>query len=64
MHSALEGWQNFYVIVGSSAGAPTLLHFVGIHLVGDLRDKIVSTRTSAAFATPTVVHFSIVLVLS
>ncbi len=64
MHSALEGWQNFYVIVGSSAGALTGLQFVVVALVANLRDTGGFTRTSAAFATPTVVHFSVVLVLS
>jgi hypothetical protein len=64
VHSALEGWQNFYVIVGSSAGALTGLQFVVVALVADLHDTSGFTRTSAAFATPTVVHFSVVLVLS
>lgn len=64
MHSALEGWQNFYVIVGSSAGALTGLQFVVVALVADTQNARGFTGTVAAFATPTVVHFSFVLVLS
>ncbi len=61
---ALSGWENFYVIVGSSAGALIGLQFVVITLiaaspiVGDLE------RASSAFATPTIVHFGAVLLLS
>jgi len=61
---ALEAWQNFYVIVGSSAGALTGLQFVVVALVSDLPDPSGFSRTSATFATPTVVHFGAVLVLS
>jgi len=61
---ALEAWTNFYVIVGSSAGALTGLQFVVVALVADLRDTSGFTRTSAAFATPTVVHFTGVLLLA
>jgi hypothetical protein len=64
VHSALEGWQNFYVIVGSSAGALTGLQFVVVALVADTHNARGFTGTAAAFATPTVVHFSFVLVLS
>jgi len=64
VHSALEGWQNFYVIVGSSAGALTGLQFVVVALVADTQNARGFTGTAAAFATPTVVHFSFVLVLS
>jgi len=62
--SALEAWQNFYVIIGSSAGALTGLQFVVVALVSDMPDPSGFTRTSATFATPTVVHFGAVLVLS
>ena len=61
---ALTGWENFYVIVGSSAGALIGLQFVVLTLiaenpiVGDLK------RASGAFATPTIVHFGVVLLLS
>ncbi|MBZ5554643.1 MAG: hypothetical protein LAO21_18145 [Acidobacteriia bacterium] len=61
---ALTGWENFYVIVGSSAGALIGLQFVVITLIADrpiVRDV---ERASSAFATPTIVHFAAVLLLS
>lgn len=64
MRHALEAWANFYVIVGSSAGALTGLQFVVVALVADTNNARGFTSTSSAFATPTVVHFSFVLVLS
>jgi hypothetical protein len=54
-------WETFYVIMGSSAGALTGLMFVVIVFVADFRG---SQPQIAAFATPTVVHFSAVLLLS
>ena len=54
-------WETFYVIVGSSAGALTGLMFVVIALVAEFRS---SARQIEAFGTPTVVHFSAVLLLS
>jgi len=62
----LAGWENFYVIVGSSAGALIGLQFVVITLIADLpmpRGQV-QAQASNAFATPTVVHFSVVLLLS
>ena len=64
MFRALEAWQNFYVIVGSSAGALTGLQFVVAALVAETADNQAFASASGAFATPTVVHFSVVLVLS
>ena len=64
MLPALEAWTNFYVIVGSSAGALTGLQFVVVALVADTHNTRGFARTSSAFATPTVVHFSGVLLLS
>jgi hypothetical protein len=62
----LAGWENFYVIVGSSAGALIGLQFVVITLIADLpmARGPVQAQASNAFATPTVVHFSAVLWLS
>ena len=57
-------WQNFYVIIGSSAGALTGLQFVVMAFIADLpitRDGVQSTD---AFGTPTIVHFGAVLLLS
>lgn len=61
----LAGWENFYVIVGSSAGALIGLQFVVITLIADLplARGPGQAETSNAFATPTVVHFSAVLLL-
>ncbi len=61
--TALSGWENFYVIVGSSAGALIGLQFVVMALIAELplRD---AERAGRAFATPTVVHFGTALLLS
>ena len=56
----ISGWSNFYVIVGSSAGALIGLQFVVIALVSSLRSEIASTG-ARAYATPTIVFFSTVL---
>jgi hypothetical protein len=55
-------WADFYVIVGSSAAALTGLQFVVIALVADKR--VGDQSTTSAFSTPTVIHFTTVLVLS
>jgi hypothetical protein len=60
----LTAWDNFYVIVGSSAGALTGLQFVVITLLAAARGVQRSTRTIDAFATPTIVHFCGVLLVS
>lgn len=59
----LEGWENFYVIVGSSAGALIGLQFVVITLIAELPIRG-SALAGGAFSTPSVVHFAIVLLLS
>jgi hypothetical protein len=56
----LAGWGNFYVIVGSSAGALIGLQFVVIALVSSTRTQMIS-GAMRAFATPTIVYFSSVL---
>jgi hypothetical protein len=56
----LSGWANFYVIVGSSAGALIGLQFVVIALVSSTRRPTLSAPMRA-FATPTIVYFSSVL---
>ena len=60
--TALTGWENFYVIVGSSAGALIGLQFVVMTLVAGMR--VATPEAGSAFATPTVVHFATVLLLS
>jgi len=59
----LRAWENFYVIMGSAAAGLTGLQFVVIALVADVR-PISSSREIDAFATPTIVHFGAVLLLS
>lgn len=62
--NALTGWQNFYVIVGSSAGALIGLQFVVMALIANLPRTPVQAQAGHAFATPNVVHFAAVLLLS
>jgi hypothetical protein len=58
----IAAWQNFYVITGSAAGALTGLMFVVIALT---REQMTSAPTHArrSFATPTIVHFTSVLLV-
>src|SRR5205823_9960899 len=61
----LAGWENFYVIVGSSAAALTGLMFVAITLMPEARGRMrPSQSTLSAFATPTVMHFCAALLMS
>jgi hypothetical protein len=62
--NALSGWENFYVIVGSSAGALIGLQFVVFTLIADMPVAAGSEQAGEAFGTPTVVHFGAVLLLS
>jgi hypothetical protein len=61
---ALAEWENFYVIVGSSAGALIGLQFVVITLIAGRPVVTDQAQAGEAFATPTVVHFGAVLLLS
>ena len=63
--SPLVVWENFYIIIGSSAGALTGLTFVIITLMqgvasGPTRGM---SQALAAYTTPTIVHFSAVLLV-
>lgn len=62
--TVLDGWKDFYVIVGSSAGALIGLQFVVIMLIAAKPITRVDARAGGAFATPSVVHFGVVLLLS
>src|SRR5579864_1461440 len=62
--TALTGWENFYVIMGSSAGALIGLQFVVMTLIADMPAMRNQEQAGAAFATPTIVHFGVVLLLS
>jgi hypothetical protein len=59
----LNGWQDFYVIIGSSAAALTGLNFVVVALSADARSQA-GPGTVSAFATPTIVHFGAVLLMA
>jgi len=60
----LADWDNFYMIIGSSAGALTGLQFVVMTLIAGARGVAKSTRVIDTFATPTIVHFCAALVVS
>jgi hypothetical protein len=62
--TVIEGWENFYVIVGSSAGALIGLQFVVITLIAARPITRGTAQAGGAFATPSVVHFGVVLLLS
>jgi hypothetical protein len=59
----LTEWETFYVIVGSSAGALIGLQFVVLTLISE-RPLTRDPDAGAAFSTPSVVHFAVVLLLS
>jgi uncharacterized membrane protein len=61
--SELTGWDSFYVIVGSAAGALIGLQFVVMTLIAE-RPPLRAAEAGAAFATPTIVHFGTALLLS
>src|ERR1700733_8372038 len=59
--SPLEGWDNYYVILGSAAAALLGLTFVVIALISERRTNPAGL---AGYITPTVVHFGTVLGMS
>src|SRR5215211_1266139 len=60
---SLRGWESFYVIVGSSAGALTGLQFVVIALIAESRRRATFAEIDT-YGTPTIVHFCLVLLIS
>jgi hypothetical protein len=60
----LAGWENFYVIVGSSAGALIGLQFVVMTLIDNRPIARGEAQAGDTFTTPSVVHFGVVLLLS
>jgi hypothetical protein len=60
--SPLAGWDNFFVIAGSSAAALTGLTFIVITLAGE--SGRVNPNGLKIFITPTIVHFTVVLAFS
>jgi hypothetical protein len=57
-------WESFYVIVGASAGALIGLQFIVLTLIAEGPSIRGAAETSAAFLTPTIVHFAAALLLS
>jgi len=58
----LEGWDNFYVILGSAAGGLIGLTFVVIALLSEARRA--HPAGMKGYITPTIVHFGTVLALA
>ena len=56
-------WESFYLLVGGAAGALIGLQFVVMTLIAD-RPPLRAAEATSAFGTPTIVHFSAVLLLS
>jgi hypothetical protein len=61
--SELGAWDSFYVIIGGAAGALIGLQFVVMTLIAE-RPSLAIAEVGPAFATPTIVHFSITLLVS
>jgi uncharacterized membrane protein len=61
--SDLAAWNSFFIIIGSSAGALIGLQFVVMTLIAE-RTPPHAAEAGPAFATPTIVHFGAVLLLS
>jgi hypothetical protein len=59
----LDKWDSFYIIVGPAAGALIGLQFVVMTLMAERPSPRIA-EASAAFSTPTIVHFCAVLALS
>jgi hypothetical protein len=62
--AALDEWRNFYVILGTSAGALIGLQFVVMTLIANMPIARSEMQAGESFTTPTVVHFGVVLFLS
>ena len=62
--TALTDWENFYIIVGGSAGALIGLQFVVITLIADMPVLQGAEQATGVFTTPSVIHFSVVLLLA
>ena len=68
IRTALAGWGNFYQVTGAAAAALTGLQFIVQTLLASKAFRPVSSLDpeggTAAFGTPTVVHFSLALIVS
>ena len=59
----LAEWESFYVIVGGGAAALIGLQFVVLTLIAE-KPQLNAPEAGSAFATPTIVHFSTVLLIA
>lgn len=59
----LAAWETFFFLVGSSGAALTGLQFVTIALIAESRRRA-TIREIEAFATPTILHFCAVFLIS
>lgn len=68
MHTNLAAWGNFYLVTASAAAALTGLQFIVQTLMASESLRGLAGRDPesgvAAFGTPTVVHFSLAMVIS
>lgn len=62
--AGLQEWQNFYVVLGSAAGALIGLQFVVMTLLTNMPRKVDMAQAGEAFSTPTIVYFATVLVMA
>ena len=63
MMAEFDGWDNFYVMVGTAAGALIGLQFVVLTLLAERPPKG-AAEVGAAFLTPTIFHFGVTVLLS
>lgn len=61
--TAIDGWDNFYLIVGSAAAMLTGLLFVVVALTAQRREADAAGGVDA-YGTPTIVHFCAVLLVA
>src|SRR5436309_2237220 len=59
-----EGWDNFYLLIGSSAGALIGVMFVVATLVASLGSPSRNAWGSQVYISPIVFHFGIVVLFS
>jgi hypothetical protein len=62
--TALSEWTTFYAIVGAAAASLIGLQFVMMALIADLPSTAGEEDAGNAFASPTMVHFSAVLLIT
>src|SRR3954463_1776152 len=63
LQSMFEGWENYYLMVGSSAGALIGLMFVVVTLTAG-RDRAEVERGKHLYTSPIVWHLAVILTLS